>query len=72
MSPLSELGGDARRLGVKRDIELNLLDEVGGRRIVFEQLGLADRLIHELGTIPSPSLLEGGARDAKSSGAIFA
>ncbi len=66
VGPQSELCGDARRLRVERDVEFDLLDEIIGRGVVFEEFGLAGGLVHGLKTIPSPSLLESGARDAKS------
>jgi len=59
----SEPGGDARRLGSERHVEIDLLDQIIGGGVVFQEFGLAAGLVH--GGVPSPSLLEGGAANAK-------
>ncbi len=56
--PQPELGGDAGGVRIERHVELDLLDQKIGRRVVFQKFGLAGGLMHGLKTIPSPSLLE--------------
>src|SRR4030067_954159 len=61
----SEFCGAARRLRVEGDVELDLLDEIIGGGVVFEEFGLAAGLVHGPETIPSPRLLEGKSQNAK-------
>ena len=71
VGPHLKLCGNARFDRIEREVEVHLLDEIGGGCIVFEQFGLASGLVHEIETIPSPSLLEAGGRHAKSCRQFF-
>ncbi len=66
IGPQPELGGDPRRLRIEREIELDLLDEIIGRRVVFQEFGRAGGLLHGLKDDPFALALEGGAQDAKA------
>ncbi len=66
-----ELGGDAGRTRREPHIELDLLDQIGRGRIVFQKFGQSGRLVHWGKIILSPSLLEGSAKNAKSQARKF-
>src|SRR5690348_4148357 len=66
-----QLRSDAGRAWRQPHVELDLLDQIGRGRIVFQKFGQAGRLVHWGKMVLSPSLLEGGAKNAKSQARKF-